>query len=114
MALQRTREESAVFNALEIPIDKRESTYLAAFLSCWLCIFALPEDEKGFIHPGTFEVASNMAIGCTYSLAVLVLASIYRGLDGILVRENPQILCHSFLFIIYMAGSHVTSAPTMY
>jgi len=56
---------------------------LAAFLSCWLCTFALPEDEKGFIRPDTFEVASKMAARCTFSLAVPVLARIYQGLNGI-------------------------------
>ena len=61
MTLQRTQEESVVFDALEVPGDTRGRTYLAAFLSCWLCTFALLDDEKGFIRPGTFEVASNMA-----------------------------------------------------
>ena len=83
MTLWWTQEESTVFDTLEIPIDRRQSTYVATFLSYWLCIFALPEDEKGFIHPGIFEVASNMAVGCTYSFAVPELASIYRGLSGI-------------------------------
>jgi len=59
MTLQWTREESAAFDALEIHINRRESTYLAAFLSYWLCIFAIPKDEKGFICPGTSEVAKQ-------------------------------------------------------
>jgi len=84
MTLRWTRQECAVFDTLEIPINRRESTYLAAFFFPYcLCIFALPEDEKGFIRPGTFEAASNMAVGCTYGLAVLVFASIYRGLSGV-------------------------------
>ena len=45
-----------------IPDNRGGITYLAAFLSYWLCNFALPEDEKGFICPGTFEVASNMTV----------------------------------------------------
>ena len=77
MTLQWNQEESVVFDALEVPDDRRGNTYLAAFLSCWLCTFALPEAEKGFIRPSTFEVASNMAAGCTFSLAVPVLESIY-------------------------------------
>jgi len=62
MTLQWTQEESVVFDALKVPDDRRGSTFLAAFLSCWLCTFVLPEDEKGFIHPGTFEVTSNMVV----------------------------------------------------
>jgi len=50
-----------------------------------LCTFALPEDEKRFIRPGTFEVASIMAAGCTF-----VLASIYRGLSGIFGATKPS------------------------
>jgi len=46
MILQWTQEESTVFDALEVPDDRRGSTYLAAFLSCWWRTFALPEDEK--------------------------------------------------------------------
>ena len=61
MTLQWTQEESSVFDALEVPDDRRGSTYLAAFLSCQLSTFAFPKDEKGFIRLGTFEVASNMA-----------------------------------------------------
>jgi len=55
MTLQWTEEESAAFDALDVPDDRRGSTYLAAFLSCWLCTFALPEDERGLIRPGTFK-----------------------------------------------------------
>jgi len=78
MTLQWIQEESEVFDALEVPANERGSTYLAAFLSCCLCTFALPEDEKGFIRPNTFEVASNMAVGCTFNLAVPVSISICR------------------------------------
>jgi len=83
MTLQWTQEESAVFDAFEVPDDRRGNTYLAAFLSCWLCTFALPEEEKGFIRLGTFEVAGNLAARCTFNLVMPVLASTYRGLSGI-------------------------------
>jgi len=88
---------------LEIPINRRENTYVAAFLSCWLCIFALPKDEKGFICPGTFEVASNMAGRCTYDLAEPVLASIYRDLSGIFSAEKPS-NSMSFFPAHYLSG----------
>jgi len=54
-----------------------------------LCTFALPEDEKGFIRPGTFEAASKMVAGCTFSLVVPVPAGIYRGLNGIFSATKP-------------------------
>jgi len=90
MTLQWNQEELAVFDALAVPNYRRGNNYLVAFLSCWLCTFALPEGEKGFIHPGTFEVANNMAALCTFSLAMPVLASIYRGLSGILSATKPS------------------------
>jgi len=114
MTLQWTQEESTVFDALEVPDDRRGNTYLAAFLSCWLCTFDLPEDEKGFIRLGTFEVASKMAVGCTFSLTVPVLASIYQGLNGIFRATKPSSSYHSFLLIICMVGLPATSTPTMY
>jgi len=103
MTLQWTQEDSAVFDALEIPNDGRGNTYLAAFLSCWLCTFAVPEDKKGFIRPGTFEAASKMVTGCTFSLAVPMLASIYRGLSGIFSATKPS-NCMSFFPAQYLYG----------
>jgi len=104
MTLQWTEEESTVFDALEVPDDRRGSTYLAAFLSWWLCTFALPEDEKGFICPGTFEAASKMAAGCTFSLAVLVLASIYRALNGIFsVTTSNSMFILSYSLSVWLA-----------
>jgi len=52
--------------------------------------FCSPEDEKGFIRPGTFEVASNMAVGCTFNIIVPVLPSIYRGLSDIFSAAQPS------------------------
>ena len=42
-----TQEELDIFRGLGVLNEKRESTYLAAFLSCWLCDFALPETGDG-------------------------------------------------------------------
>jgi len=92
-----------VFDAFAVPDDRRGNTYLAAFLLCWLCTFAFPEDEKGFIRPGTFEVASNVAAGCTFSLAVPVLVSIYRGLSGIFSAIKPSNFM-SFFLVHYLYG----------
>ena len=88
-ALQWTQEEFIVFDALEISIDRRENTYLAAFLSCWLCLFALPVRDAGCIRPGTFSVASSMEGGQAYCLSSAILASIYRGLGEICRSAHP-------------------------
>jgi len=103
MTLQWTREESVVFDTLEIPNDTRESTYLFGFLSYWLCTFALLKDEKGLIHPGIFKVASNMAVGCTFSLTALVLASIYHSLNSIFSVTKP-LNSMSFFHACYLYG----------
>lgn len=85
-----SREELEVFKSLGVPKERRESTYLAAYLSCWLCVFALPETGEKIIRPGTFEAASLMASGTTFSLAIPVLASIYHGLNGLTMAAKPS------------------------
>jgi len=69
---------------------KREGTYLAVFLSCWFCVFALPETEEKFICSRTFETTSLMTFGATFSLAIFVLASIYCGLTEITKVAKPS------------------------
>ncbi|KNA23094.1 hypothetical protein SOVF_027810, partial [Spinacia oleracea] len=68
----------------------RAITYVGAFLSCWLCTFVLPQSEDRLIRPGTFETATLMARGETFSLAVPVLTSIYRGLNSISRNSKPS------------------------
>ncbi|KAA0046555.1 hypothetical protein E5676_scaffold403G00180 [Cucumis melo var. makuwa] len=71
--------ESMLFAELGIKDDLKDETYLAAFLSCWLCLFVF--SQKGsFLCPGVFRAASLMAAGTIYSFAVPVLANIYHGL----------------------------------
>lgn len=83
--------ELAMFNFVGVDGDvRRETTYIAAFLSCWICVFVLPENEDRLIRPGTFEIAVLMARGETFSLALPVLASIYRGLNTISDSSNPS------------------------
>ncbi|XP_060195511.1 uncharacterized protein LOC132624806 [Lycium barbarum] len=82
-ASQWSREEEAVFHKLGVKPAKRDETYLAAFLSCWLCAFVLPSEEGNFIRPGTFKIATMMAAKRKISLAVPVLASIYSNLNNI-------------------------------
>ncbi|KAH0699617.1 hypothetical protein KY284_013832 [Solanum tuberosum] len=74
--------QEMVFSKLGAKHQKYE-TYLTAFLSCWLCAFVFPSEERNFIRPETFKIASLMASGKRVSLAVPVLASIYHGLNKI-------------------------------
>uniref|UniRef100_M1BUG3 Aminotransferase-like plant mobile domain-containing protein n=1 Tax=Solanum tuberosum TaxID=4113 RepID=M1BUG3_SOLTU len=78
-----SRIEERIFSGLGVKVDKRDETYLGAFLSCWLCAFVLPNKEGEFIRPGTFKMASLMESGKKISLAVPVLAIIYNGLNKI-------------------------------
>ena len=59
----------AIFDELGVATGQRTETFLAAFLSCWLCTFILP--------------TSLMASGLGYCLPTAVLASIYKGLNEI-------------------------------
>ncbi|KAJ8434262.1 hypothetical protein Cgig2_010472 [Carnegiea gigantea] len=52
-----------IFYELRVAIGQRTETFLAAFLSCWLCMVILPVRDAGCIHPGTFSIASLMASG---------------------------------------------------
>ncbi|KAH9603721.1 hypothetical protein KSS87_007077 [Heliosperma pusillum] len=79
----------SVFQTLDIPETDRRQTYLAAFLSCWLCAFVLPVRDLGYIRVTVFKVASLLASGQTISLAIPVLASIYRGLNDISTSVSP-------------------------
>ncbi|CAL2276472.1 unnamed protein product [Prunus armeniaca] len=83
MTLKRTEEEEGVFEDLGIAYENMEKSYLAAFLACWLCKFVFPKDDITLIIPGVFKVASQMAHGVSFGLAVPVLASIYKGLNDI-------------------------------
>ncbi|KAH0652949.1 hypothetical protein KY289_030627 [Solanum tuberosum] len=75
--------EERMFSGHGVRDDKRDETYLAAFLSCWLCAFLLPNKDGEFVHPGTFKMASLMESGRKISLAILVLANIYNRLNKI-------------------------------
>ncbi|KAJ8443803.1 hypothetical protein Cgig2_017284 [Carnegiea gigantea] len=78
-----------IFDELEVAIGQRTETFLAAFLSCWLCIFILPVRDAGCIRPGTFSVASFMASGVGYRLPIAILVSIYKGLNEISRSSHP-------------------------
>ncbi|CAL2227839.1 unnamed protein product [Prunus armeniaca] len=80
-----------------------EKSYLAAFLACWLCKFVFPKDDVTLIRPGVFKVASRMAHGVSFGLAVPVLASIYKGLNDISSADDPGI-CTTVLHFHYVYG----------
>ena len=82
---------------------ERESTYLAAYLSCWLCVFALSEIEERLIRTETFDTSNLMASGYTFSLAVPVPASLYRGLNWIIHAAKPS-YSRSFFPCHYLYG----------
>ncbi|KAH7852590.1 hypothetical protein Vadar_026820 [Vaccinium darrowii] len=68
---------------------QQDVVHLAAFLTCWLCKIVLPMGSSELIRPGVFKVAAMMARGKNFSLAVPVLASIYRGLNNIAQSPMP-------------------------
>jgi hypothetical protein len=86
----RTEDEEAPFRILKVSEKAKEETWLAALLSCWLGEFVFPGKEANLIRPGTFKVASLMARGKKYCLAVPVLATIYKGLNDIASSSVPS------------------------
>ena len=87
------------FKELGVEDTFKDKIYLAAFLSCWLCLFVFPQ-KGAFLRPGVFKVASTMADGKSYSLGIPVLANIYHGLGLITKATNwtyglslPYALC---------------------
>ena len=71
------------FKELNFPSHIQDEVYLVAFLSCWLCKCVFPSKDVGFIRLSTFKVASMMAVGRQFSLAIPVLTSIFKGLKEV-------------------------------
>ncbi|KAL2894760.1 Cell division protein FtsA [Bienertia sinuspersici] len=65
------------FVVLDILEKHRKQTYLAPFLSCWLCAFVLPMKNLGCIRQSVFKPTSLLANEQRVSLAIPILASIY-------------------------------------
>ncbi|KAI3469665.1 hypothetical protein Pfo_026328 [Paulownia fortunei] len=82
--------EMALFSKLGVKESSRDETYLVAYLACWLCAFVLPNDDINSICPNTFKMASIMASGQRVSLAIPVLASIYKGLNKVVNSPRPS------------------------
>ncbi|KAJ8425756.1 hypothetical protein Cgig2_027504 [Carnegiea gigantea] len=49
------RDYQVIFNELGVAKGQRTETFLAVFLSCWLCTFIFPFKDAGCIRPGTFR-----------------------------------------------------------
>ncbi|KAL2895487.1 hypothetical protein RDABS01_011396 [Bienertia sinuspersici] len=78
-----------VFVILDIPKQHRMDTYLATFLTCWLCAFVLPLRDLGCIRPSVSKPASQLASGRRISLAIPVLTCIYKGLSKLSSSFTP-------------------------
>ena len=78
-----------VFKGLEVLKEKRESSYLTAYLSCWPYVFTLSETGDRIVGPETLETTNLMASSYTFSLVVPILASLYHGLNGITHAVKP-------------------------
>jgi len=61
---------------------------LFSLVGCVLLLSLKMRKDSFVLAP--FEAASKMEAGCTFSLAVLVLASIYQGLSGISNATKPS------------------------
>ncbi|KAL3846338.1 hypothetical protein ACJIZ3_003741 [Penstemon smallii] len=103
LAHDRTVEENAPFDALGVKEPDREETYVAALLACWICRFLLPSRNINHIRPVVFKVASMIASGEKISLAIPVLASIYRGLKQ-LTSSTDLKECTAVFPIHYVYG----------
>jgi len=106
-------DQETIFSKLRVRSNKKDETYVVAFLSIWLCAFGFPKVENS-IRPETFKMASMMAGERKISLVVPDLASIYHGLNKISRSYQLDQVKVSFPFIMFMAGLHITSKPTIH
>ncbi|CAL8088692.1 unnamed protein product [Prunus armeniaca] len=95
-----------------------ERSYLVAFLAYWLCKFVFSKNNVTFIRPGVFKVARRISHGVSFSLAVPVLASIYKGQNDISSADDLG-NCTTVLPLHYVYGwlgkyfdTHFTSSFT--
>ncbi|KAM0978606.1 hypothetical protein FF1_014548 [Malus domestica] len=99
---RRSSDELRAFEDLGIAPEHVEESYLAAFLACWLCKFVFPAGDVNLVRPGVFKVASKMAAGESFSLAIPVLASIYNGLsmvsDSASTEDRAAVLPYHYVY----------------
>ncbi|KAI5313662.1 hypothetical protein L3X38_042838 [Prunus dulcis] len=101
-----------------------ERSYLAAFLTCWLCKFVFPKDNVTLIRPSVFKVVSRTAHGVSFGLAIPILASIYKWLNDISSVDDPgnrtTVLHFPYVYVwlgeyfgTHFASSSEKSIPSM-
>ncbi|KAM1535832.1 hypothetical protein ACFX1Z_014796 [Malus domestica] len=99
---RRSSDELRAFEDLGIAPEHVEESYLAAFLACWLCKFVFPAGDVNLVRPGVFKVASKMAAGESFSLAIPVLANIYNGLsmvsDAASTEDRAAVLPYHYVY----------------
>ncbi|KAL0416161.1 UNVERIFIED_CONTAM: hypothetical protein Slati_3448000 [Sesamum latifolium] len=88
--------EEALFDKLFIKGNLKKEAYLAVYLACWLCTFVLPDKDFNPIYPSTFKMTSMMASGRRVNLVILILVSIYEGLNTIATSPRPARTSPSF------------------
>ncbi|KAJ8438702.1 hypothetical protein Cgig2_011885 [Carnegiea gigantea] len=78
-----------IFDDLGMTKGQHTETFLATFLSCWLCTFILSVRDTSCIRPDTFNDASFTVSGVRYCLLMAILASICKGLNEISHSSHP-------------------------
>ncbi|KAL0298438.1 UNVERIFIED_CONTAM: hypothetical protein Sradi_6503600 [Sesamum radiatum] len=86
--LPRGKDHVEPITILQILVDIRDETYVAAFLSYWLCSFVLPYIKAGKVRALSFKVASRMGHAECFSLVVPILTSIYQGFRNMSTSAN--------------------------
>ncbi|KAH0717403.1 hypothetical protein KY285_013434 [Solanum tuberosum] len=100
-------EENAPLVELGVEESFKDETYLAAFLACWLCKFVLPNKKADCIRASVFKVASLMAHGKIFSLAVPVLASIYAASGIYALLQTWQVNVHDLHNLAMLQGNEL-------
>ncbi|XP_070043197.1 uncharacterized protein [Nicotiana tomentosiformis] len=101
--LPQTNEKNAPFVEFGVEESLRAKTYLAAFLAYWLCKFMFLNKKIDYICASVFKIASLMAHGEKFSLAVPILVSIYHGLKEISTSQDLG-ACKELFPIHYVYG----------
>ncbi|KAL0288348.1 UNVERIFIED_CONTAM: hypothetical protein Sangu_2662400 [Sesamum angustifolium] len=110
--LPRGKDHYESFTILQIPADIQDETYVAAFLSCWLCSFVLPHRKAGKVRASTFKVASRMAQGGCFSLAVPLWQVSTVALVTCLLPRTCSTLQPFFPSMMCMVGLDAIFRPT--
>ncbi|MQL96552.1 hypothetical protein Taro_029230 [Colocasia esculenta] len=74
----------------ENPWALDEITHLAAYLSYWLCTFAMPFGEESLLRPEVIYPACRLACGCRLALAPAALACIYHSFGTLSAHDQPR------------------------